>query len=552
MAAQESKRLQKEIEEAVKTPKKSPAMLNGVGPIKVAGQKRKSFSGQDLKASTMAPSNIAASPSGHKRSKTMSTSDRSTSTANQTPFIAGFRVSMSRPQQHVSNFARSSILGKSTSNSTMRQSINTPKLDTTRTDYFRLKAMSVDPDTPIIPDTKETLALRRKKEAEERQASINKASRFRKSVSGQTPPTSMPPPPLPQAPTPEAPPSSSRASTPAPVEDEFLREIRQAREAMAEETQWLQQQSGVLEKEIEQEEEFRRSQSSRAASPLSSSGLAKVNGYEYLPSETKPGFSLSRTELRIRQTGAHGLATKSLRSTSDYVPVAMSKKSALKHRGESYSSPGRKRSHDDLEPSDETENAHRAALHALKRPRPGRPAAPPSQLMAQKLKSIPSPPTRNSGQNAFQLLQSIDPEEDEAKDLDDEHDTDELFDEQDNEPERQSWAHQSYNQANGAYADDGEDPADDEDLEEEDEEGYGSAHGSVEDRYDDEEEEDLEEEEGGDYQYPMQYFRGQDLGVGGYDDDDATTPASNLQDSRAASSAPGASVDDAFVIDDSD
>ena len=56
----------------------------------------------------------------------------------------------------------------------------------------------------------------------------------------------------------------------------------------------------------------------------SNTGLARVNGYEYAPAVSKTGsqHSLSRTEQRIRTTGAHGLATKSV---SDYLPVAMSK-----------------------------------------------------------------------------------------------------------------------------------------------------------------------------------------------------------------------------------
>ena len=426
-AAQESRRLQKEIEAAAKTPKKSPTMSNGVGLVKVAGQKRKSFSGPDLRASTVSSSSGAASLSSHKRSKTKTTSELSTSTTRSAPRVPAFRSSVTQAQQHASDLSRSSTLGRSTSNLNLRKSTSAQKLDATRTDYFRLKAIGVDPDTPIIPDTKESLAIRRRREAEERQASIDRASRHnRPPTSNHIPPISTPPPPVFQTRTPEARPTLS-TSTPAPVEDDLLRQMREAREAMTEQTNWFKEQIEVLEKQTEQEQDLRRSQSSQdAATPLSSSGLARANGYEYVPADTKPGFSLSRTEQRIRRTGAHGLATKPLRSSSDYVPVAMSKRSAAKQKEGTFSSPGRTRSHDDVEPSYETENAHRAALNALKRPRAA--IQHPQAAQQQKLKPRPKPVTQNGNRNQFQLLQSIDPGDEETEDLDDEDDTEGLFD----------------------------------------------------------------------------------------------------------------------------
>ena len=533
-ATQESKRIQKEVEEAVKTQKKPPTALNASGVIKVAGQKRKSFSGQDPRASTMS-SNGAASTPGHKRSKTMSTSGLSTSTPGRAPSTPSSRASTSKPQ-HVSIFSRSSNLGRSTSDSDLRKSAFTQKLDTTRTDYFRLKAMGIDPDTPIIPDTKKSLALRQQREAEERQASINRANRrTRTSTSSHSSPTSMPPPPLPQPRTTEPPPTPSASPTPARIDDDFLKQIREAREAMVEQTEWFKEQSGTLEQEIEQEEEFRRSQSSREATPVSSSGLAKANGYEYLPADSKPGFSLSRTERRIRQTGAHGLATKPLRSDSDYVPVAMSKRSALNYTSGSHSSPGRKRSHDDVEPSTETGTAHQAALYALKRPRAAVP--PPQNAVPQKPR--PKPAFRNGARHPYHLLQAVDPDEEEPEHLEDEHDPEEIYDEEEEEA-GQPGPYPSYYQANGSYADDEE-----EDIEEEDENKYESGLGSDGAEYEDEE--DLEEEGEEGYEYPEHYLQG---GQEAYDD--AATPASNPQVSRAASSAPGMSADDAFVIDDSD
>jgi hypothetical protein len=58
--------------------------------------------------------------------------------------------------------------------------------------------------------------------------------------------------------------------------------------------------------------------------------LARANGYEYLPGPEIPGRSLSKTEQRIRRTGAHGLATRPIGGSGDYLAVAMSRNSAAK------------------------------------------------------------------------------------------------------------------------------------------------------------------------------------------------------------------------------
>ncbi|EXJ62622.1 hypothetical protein A1O7_03060 [Cladophialophora yegresii CBS 114405] len=558
-AAQESRRLQKEVEEVVKMQKEPSTMPNGNSVVKLAGQKRKSFSGQDLGASTISSSNRATSVSGHKRSKTMSTSRHSSPAGSGAPFGASFRSSTSRPPQHVSIFSRASTLGRSTSNSDLRKSASSQKLDVTRTDYFRLKAMGLDPDTPIVPDTKETLAFRRRREAEERQASINRANRrLRTSISDQSPPAAMPPPPLPRAQTPETQQTPRRTPTPAPtpIEDDFLKQIREARGAMAEQTEWFKQQAVTLEQEIAQEDEFRKSQSSLngASSPVSSSGLAKAMGYEYLPANTKPGFPLSRTELRIRQTGAHGLATKPPRSTPDYVAVAMSKKSALSYSGgsQSHSSPGRKRSHNDVEPSDEISNAHKAALHALKRPR-----AASNHTQVADSPEKPRSTARKSGGNGnpYQLLQSVGPDQGEGEEdlYGNDADTAESNDEEEEHSGQSApGSHPAYFEQNGNHADD----EDEEELDEEDEDENEESYLEEEEGYEDEDDEgelDEEDHEGYEYQYPVRYLQGESGQDGDeYEDEDAATPASNPQVSRAASSAPGASVDDAFVIDDSD
>jgi hypothetical protein len=102
---------------------------------------------------------------------------------------------------------------------------------------------------------------------------------------------------------------------------------------MSEDAEWYKTYAVNIEKEIEEQEELARSlsQASTTPSPHSSaSGLAMANGYEYLPGPEIPGRSLSRTEQRIRRTGAHGLATKPIGGSGDYLAVAMSRESAAK------------------------------------------------------------------------------------------------------------------------------------------------------------------------------------------------------------------------------
>ena len=104
---------------------------------------------------------------------------------------------------------------------------------------------------------------------------------------------------------------------------------------MSADTAWFKQQATQIEKEVELLEESRHSASQATSrdSPFPSNhglrgGFARVNGYEYLPNQSKNDQSLSRTEQRIRRTGARGLATKPIGGTKDYLAVAMSKRTA--------------------------------------------------------------------------------------------------------------------------------------------------------------------------------------------------------------------------------
>ncbi len=310
----------------------TPKVPQVSGVQQSAGNKRKSMHVDRVEDATNgdAPRKMVKA---HKRSRTMG-------------HAGGFPVnqlSHSAPSHFsTSIFSGRSILSPSRSQD-LRRSLSGRK-DTTRTDYFRLKALGIDPDTPVIPDTKASLERKRKCEEEAAEAS---RSRARALSSGARPPVPAFSPlqpttnaiaaPTHSRQTPQSAVQRALSTTPAKVndDDDFLRQIREVRATMSADTAWFKQQATQIEKEVEQQEELRRS-ASRASSrdsPAPSttvlrSGFACVNGYEYLPNRSINGQSLSRTEQRIRRTGARGLATKPIGGTKDYLAVAMSKRSA--------------------------------------------------------------------------------------------------------------------------------------------------------------------------------------------------------------------------------
>jgi hypothetical protein len=306
---------------------------------RITGQKRKGIHVDDAETpkSRETPRKIAK---GHRRSRTVDSADElfysSKSATRQTS------TSKTTPQSRSSIYSGRSVLNPSGASQDLRQSFSSRK-DTTRTDYFRLKALGIDPDTPMVPDTK--TSLERKRNREEENAIAASRTRARTLSATARPPVPQFSPQgaraietsgLHQTWTP--PNAASHKATTPPVEmvdsdDDLLRQARKVRETMSEGAEWYKAYAVNIEKEIEEREELKRSlsQASTTSSPHpSASGLALVNGYEYLPGPEIPGRSLSRTEKRIRRTGAHGLATKPIGGSGDYLAVAMSRESAAK------------------------------------------------------------------------------------------------------------------------------------------------------------------------------------------------------------------------------
>ena len=366
---EEAKGRQKEKEAHLQEQQKAmkPPSTN---PVQKAGHKRKMLANSTSQSDIR---NIVMSPM-HKRSRTLGSSGGAES----------LRTSHSLPARS----PRASLLGstnlrRSLSQKTLRQSLTQQRLDQTQTDYFRLKAHGLDPDTPLIPETAAQVAARKQQEEEHRQAIDDRVLRRPSSARGGSRSRSSTP----------LSPAQSAKSMPPPIsiprstftiqqatpnstanEDPFLRQLREAREALSTDETWFKTHAAELEKEIEQQEDFRRSGSLGSPSPSnpsrnqdssytqSTNGFARsASGYEYIPPELTPGQTLSRTEERIRRTGARGLANKPIGGTKPIpVPVAMSRRTAgLLHTSQSRVLPhGRKRSIDEVDDIDDHVGDH--------------------------------------------------------------------------------------------------------------------------------------------------------------------------------------------------
>lgn len=339
----EQQRKEKSVHlQAQQTAMKSP----GTNPTQQAGQKRKMLAHSTFQSNIQG---ITMSPM-HKRSKTLGSSGNS-----DVP-----RVSNSLPARSPrARLTGSTNLRRSVSQKSLRQSLTQQRLDQTQTDYFRLKAHGVDPDTPFVPETAAQVVARKQREEDYRQSVDDRVSRRLSSAldrsRSSTPSSSsqsarsMPPPvsilrstSVPQ-PAPATPTATSTAD-----EDPFLRQLREAREALSTDETWFKTHTSELEKEIEQQE-LRQSLGSQSNTSqdkslaLSTNGFARsISGYEYVPPELKPGQTLSRTEERIRRTGARGLANKPIGGTPK--PAAVNRRGAQQLHHAQTAVHGRKRS----------------------------------------------------------------------------------------------------------------------------------------------------------------------------------------------------------------
>lgn len=612
-AVEETRRLQKiqrdreEDERAVREIIRARKAQQDAGSrtIKVAGQKRKSLSENDETGGADHDEILGTSTPGHKRSRTISTlSDPSSAMRTQRSLngqIHSNPVFVASPSKPERSSLHSSGLGRSMSSEQLRQSkvgsFNSSqrgkKLDTTKTDYFRLKALGLDPETPLVPLTERQLEMKTKREAEEKQAVLDRIMRRRHTGRAIT-----------KAPSPPASTNAEalmntievdhdRASEPPPILfdqsskitpsagldreiDELIQQSRKQREALAKDTDWLKESREELEQQftqtvhvtnIHQESKLNPSPRMHNTVPSpNSKGLARVNGFDYLPAKNDFGQSLSRTEQRIRATGAHGLANKPLRPHRDYVTVgvAMSKRSASSiYRPElssqQLSSPSRKRLLDNIDSIPHTGESTRTT----KRSR----LTPEKEIL--KTERINSHYV-SIKKNPYDVLGSAEDSEYEDDDgrVQDLRDVrpngqqveyyaeDDYGDEEDEEEDLE----EDLEEEDMDELDEGEEDEEEEEEEEDDDDGgrkisYGQeAYIMDEDELEEEREEDDDDDDDDAFDEDSPAYIQGDAGFGvrvgrhhGH-----LSPEDFAQGSRSASSGPGATEDDALVLSDSD
>lgn len=193
----------------------------------------------------------------------------------------------------VSKLDKDSLLGNTIMKQTRRLAPYT-KSDTTHTDYFRLKALGLDPDTPIVPATKkrprkpEHVHGDKDSTAASIKPSMKKrlSSPIRVGIDGHN---------KSHAHSPNADPMANQDK-----DDEFLASIRAIRNTLAESTSWFQTEREVLER------------SSVGSRSQSQAGDAMISGRE-IRSETpaqrrlreirERGPTPSRSEVRMRALG---------------------------------------------------------------------------------------------------------------------------------------------------------------------------------------------------------------------------------------------------------
>ena len=164
------------------------------------------------------------------------------------------------------------------------------KSDTTRTDYFRLKALGIDPDTPVIPLTKK----RTRNVVEVNGASKTIKSSPQASPSSHTDKTSTA-----QTSIQKSSPHSKSADD---ADEALFASLRSVREALAESEQWMQSERQSIE----------RQSTERAATPQTnaSSPDNETPAQRRLREIKERGHTPSRTQIRLRAMGDKALLPK--------------------------------------------------------------------------------------------------------------------------------------------------------------------------------------------------------------------------------------------------
>ncbi|MCJ1378761.1 hypothetical protein MMC17_001860 [Xylographa soralifera] len=259
------------------SPHKRKSLPNGVNDTDITRKSQKSYrvSQRDLSTESSNISQQRPIKPCHKRSSTIdSTSQRSSSSVS------------SRPRFNpMSSVAGGASLFSDSALKNARQLIPVGPTDTTRTDYFRLKAMGIDPNTQVVP------AIRKRRisdqvEVNPKRASLLSPTNLSTSLIQSTPHASLAP--LDHPVTID--PISIKADD---SDEELFAQVRQIKAAMSESMSWY--------REERQKSELSRSSSISHELPTETAAERRLREFKHTP---------SRTEIRLRETGARGLLPK--------------------------------------------------------------------------------------------------------------------------------------------------------------------------------------------------------------------------------------------------
>ena len=159
--------------------------------------------------------------------------------------------------------------------------------DTTRTDYFKLKALGIDPDTSVIPSTKKRSRDEMELTGAESRMGISSSPRIPNSTRLHDFQSAT-----------QTQHKSAKVSRPADDDDEELfAQIRSVREALAESERWCKTERESLEK-------------SMTPQPESSTTNGETPAQRRLREIRERGRTPSRTEVRLRAMGEKALLPK--------------------------------------------------------------------------------------------------------------------------------------------------------------------------------------------------------------------------------------------------
>ena len=214
--------------------------------------------------------------SNHKRSSTV---DEPVMSAP--PHRLARRRQVPLPNFNHSSISSDSLLGRTISMQARTLAPNV-RSDATHTDYFRLKALGINPDTPIVPQTRKKASTQTRdnlRNTDDSQASKSKAAAETVSVNGAA--TRI---------TPKSP--KRKLDDP---DEEFFASIKKVRDTLADSTSWFQNERHSLE----------RSQTSQTVPQFGNSPPSprETPAERRLREIRERGYTPSRSEIRLRAMG---------------------------------------------------------------------------------------------------------------------------------------------------------------------------------------------------------------------------------------------------------